>query len=347
MKKKSKPSINQLTPVKDVNQFLVDSEVFILAAGFEKRAIQFLKHANFKDNATAIFISYNNHTEGNSEVREEYLNLLKTKFSEENIEEIVLKNFEAKKLGNDVVASLGKVPGYKSGVAIDISGMPSFAMFAVLNAIREIRPYENQNVLYTAAREYRPTYSEYQEITAAIDLRSMGDFNKTMAKEMLENVTFSPFAGHRSNDGDTCLAIFAGYEPHRATGVLEEINPSLLLMIYADPLDESLKWREDLSRVLHKKFEDTRRCAVECVPSHDLQKSLDILRMYYDFLIDEFDFTIAPLCSKVQSLAVLLFWEQYREVKINFPVPIGYNPSNAPIGIGASFQLNLSGRVSL
>lgn len=155
------------------------------------------------------------------------------------------------------------------------------------------------------------------------------------------------FSGHRSKEGVSCLAVFAGYEVHRTAGVIDNINPSMLLLLYGKPGDEKLRWRLDLSRSLHRKFESTRRTAVEEVSTLHLNESIEVLELYYQYLFEDYDFTIAPVCSKMQVVATFLFWERYREVQLVFPLPIGYATELSPKGVGRTFITELEPRNSL
>jgi hypothetical protein len=163
---------------------------------------------------------------------------------------------------------------------------------------------------------------------------------------MSENLIFEPFSGYRSGGTKSCLALFAGYEAHRSTGVVDAINPTILLLMYGQPADGNLDWREGLSRRLHHKFEKTRQCAVEVVPTWDVNVCVSKLEEYYNFLIDDYDLTVSAICSKMQTVASFLFWERYPEVQVTFPLPIGYDPERCPRGVDATYVLELPGRLT-
>jgi len=46
-------------------------------------------------------------------------------------------------------------------------------------------------------------------------------------------------------------------------------------------------------------------------------------------------------------VAAYLFWERYGEVRLTFPIPIRYEPANAPQGAGETYQLFLDPRRTL
>ena len=118
--------------------------------------------------------------------------------------------------------------------------------------------------------------------------------------------------------------------------MVEETNPSLLLLLYGRPGDESLGWRLDLSRRLHRKF--------ETVSTLRFEETMAALERYYDYLIDDYDLALAPLGSKMQTVAAYLFWERYSETQLMFPTPIGYDPGRSPKGAGTTYATTLEPR---
>jgi len=133
----------------------------------------------------------------------------------------------------------------------------------------------------------------------------------------------------------------------RSSGVIDSINPSLLLLIYGKPAGPHLSWRLDLSRELHRKFETSRRTAIETVSTLDFNESLSILEDYYEYLFEDYDFTISPICSKMQVIGVYLFWERYKEVQLVFPMPVAYNLNRSPQGSSDTYITLLEPRDSL
>jgi len=241
---------------------------------------------------------------------------------------------------------LASLPRSVVRLGIDISGMPSYAACMALKATRFNRGQHPMTVLYTAARHYNPSYEQYRKLihTEGADIELLPD---TMALEMRETLILDSFSGYRSQNAKTCLAIMAGYEAHRSTGVVDTVNPSLLLLLYGNPGAPDLEWRLDLSRRLHAKFEKGRRTAETVVSTLRFKEALTALDTFYDKLIDDYDLVISPIGSKMQTLATYLFWERYPEVQLNFPLPIGYDPERRPTGIGLSYYVDIQPRQTL
>lgn len=322
-----------------------DLNVLVIATGFEDRAFHVLDKCKPSKDLLLVLIPFENDIPGNAATAEKYLERAREKFDQKRIEILPLKQSNIQDFVSDFSDLIRSLPSNADKFGIDISGMPSFLIFAILNSVRASRPYQSQRVIYTAAKEYTPTKDEYEYLKE----RQGEDIEyipKSMALEMADNLIFEPFAGYRSAGAKSCLALFAGYEAHRSTGVVDAINPTILLLMYGKPADEALSWREDLSRRLHYKFEKTRRCAVEEVPTWDVSACLAKLDEYYNFLIDDYDITVSAVCSKMQTIASFLFWERYPEAQITFPLPIGYDPERCPKGVDATYSLEVYGRLS-
>jgi len=335
----------ELCKINDLQTGLKHLDIFVFAAGFEDRAYQAFSSFEFASSAHAILICYENEVPGNQEVEEKYLDTAQRKFGSERTSRIVFEENKIAEFSRLLKSTLEKLPIDLVNIGVDVSGMPAYLVFSVLNIIRDFRPHNDQEVVYTSAISYIPTKAEYNSLK-----RKQGEdiefIPHPMALEMSENLTFEPFSGYRSGDSKSCLALFAGYEAHRSTGVVDAINPTILLLLYGKPGNSQLDWRLDLSQRLHRKFEKTRRCAVEVVSTREINGALAVLEEYYKYLIDDYDLTIAPVCSKMQTLASFVFWERYPEVQITFPIPIGYDPARRPLGVGETYGIRLPGRLS-
>lgn len=322
-------------------------DLLILAAGFEERAFHFLSNSTFNSKAWCVLIGFENDVPKNNEVYKKYKKEVDAKFESSNIFEVTLKANKLSKYESDLSSVLSTISEIAAGIVwVDISGMPTHIICSTLNVCRQLSSSNSQAVIYTSAKEYHPTEEEYNELK--VNNPSGIEFlPKSMAREMSEVLMLQSFSGHRSKEGVSCLAVFAGYEVHRTAGVIDNINPSMLLLLYGKPGDEKLRWRLDLSRSLHRKFESTRRTAVEEVSTLHLNESIEVLELYYQYLFEDYDFTIAPVCSKMQVVATFLFWERYREVQLVFPLPIGYATELSPKGVGRTFITELEPRNSL
>lgn len=302
---------------KELEKTLRELDVIIVAAGFEDRAFHVLASCPSSMAAHLILVVYENDIPGNDAIAQKFMSTANQKFDPGRVNILPLRQSRIREFIDEFAQIFRSLAPNYDKVGVDISGMPSYLIFAVLNHVRENRPYQNQKVLYTAAKDYTPTKEEYEGLKD-----KQGDdieyIPKSMALEMAENLVFEPFSGYRSAGTKSCLALFAGYEAHRSTGVVDAINPTLLLLMYGQPADEKLNWRLDLSRRLHHKFEKTRRCAIEEVPTWDIDACVAKLEEYYDVLIDDYDLTVSAICSKMQTVASFLFGSAILRCKLRF-----------------------------
>ena len=322
-------------------------DILVVAAGFEDRALQMLKTAEFAADACCIILKYRNRLRENEEAFAKYQELAHEKFGlkrtfiiETGLDDIDCFSARLSGLLNDLPRSL-----YRS--AIDVSGCTAYLICLVIKCLRERFPFGSQKVFYTSAKNYLPTSEEYEGMRAKAGGEDIKSLPRSMALEMSRNLVIDEFAGHRSRDARSCLVIFAGYEIHRSSGVIDAVNPALLLLLYGRPGSLGLEWRTELSRQLHRHFENTRRTAIEVVSTLDPLEALALLERYYAFLTDEYDLVISPICSKMNSVAAYLFWERYGEVQLTFPLPIGYDPKNGPTGVDTTYCLDLRPRKAL
>lgn len=330
----------------DTYEFAVGLDAFVVAAGFEERAFEVISKAGFRPGAMCILIHYVNDITGNEETFLRYKRVAEEKFGSSGVRIVELRVEDCSRFYRDLELSLASITPGARRFGIDVSGMTSYLSCLVLKCVRSSHPLERQTVIYTSARTYVPTYQEYLEL-----IEKQGEdieyLPRSMAQEMADNLILEQFSGHQSGDGRACLVIFAGYEIHRSSGMIEAINPSLLLLLHGNPGDETLSWRLDLAQRLHRKHEKGRRCATEVVSTLQVQESLDILERYYEFLTDDYDFVISPVCSKMHVVASYLFWEKYGEVQLTFPLPVGYNRDNRPLGVAKVYTLELPERSAL
>lgn len=295
---------------------------------------------HFKSGASCILIRYSNDADYFVRVFEKYYSIATEKFLIGDIYVVDLTASDPQRFNRDLSTAISNLPPHLRRIGIDVSGMASYLTCLVLKLVREHRSFEKQNIFYTSAFSYVPSEVDYRRLVE----NQSGDIEylpPSMALEMSENLILDDFSGHQSGEAKACLVVFAGYEVHRSSGTIDATNPSLLLLFYGRPGDSSLDWRLDLSRKLHAKFERGRRCGAEIVSTLQVQESIDKLEEYYNYIIDDHDLIISPICSKMHTVASYLFWERYGEVQLSFPLPIGYDPTNRPQGVAKIYSLEL------
>ena len=320
-------------------------DVLILAAGFEDRAFHVLSNGIFSPGCLCVLVRYRNVIGGLDQIASRFLSQAQEKFGPERVTVLDLSHQDPHGYEDALFSCLARTSPRLGLVGIDVSGMPAYCVCSTLKAVRDLHVSSEQLVFYSAAREYNPSHAEYLRLTSG-DRDEIELLPRSMALEMAEVLILRSFSGYRSHSARSCLAIFAGYEAHRANGMVEEVNPALLLLMYGRPGDERFAWRLDLSQRLHRKFERQRPTASEVVSTLEVKEALFVLDDYYDKLIDDYDLVVAPIGSKMNSVAAFLFWERYGETRIAFPIPIGYNVDYRPTGTSDCYVLRLPPRLN-
>lgn len=320
-------------------------DLIVVASGFEDRAFAFLDNVKISPAVKIVLIEFSNNLEINKRISKKFRAKAIEKVGQENVETVTFKKEKTADFARKFREKILQLSIGSSNTHIDISGMPTHLIFCVLNCVRSLQLYADQIIIYTSAKDYFPTHDEYIKISE----QQEGEIEylpKSMALEMAENLAFEPFSGYRNSDTNSCLILFAGYEAHRSTGVVEATNPTLILLVYGAPPAEEISWRTELSKRLHQKFENMMRCSTETISTQNISDTIDLLDEYYNFLIDDYDVTLAPLGSKLQTVGAYLYWERYPEIQINFPIPIGYDPTRCPTGVDVTYYASLPGRLS-
>lgn len=301
--------------------------LLILASGFEDRALTVLRSLRGDVPQRTILISFPEGTAENDAAAKEMGERISGTTSDH--ERITFDPYQPEPFITNLRDTLYRWgPDTFGEIWLDISGLPMHGICIVLALVRQ-RFSNPVRVLYTEANEYYPKRSE---TSIAADQPPAA-----LSKEMAANVIPSIFAGS-ATDSLTCLVVFAGYERHRVVGIVDELNPSKLVLVYGRPEREELDWRLGWSERLHRDLATMRPTSSEVVSTLDPLQSLTVLREYYDYLFEDHNFVIAPVCSKMQAVAASLFWERFRDVQLAFPVPVAYLPGRFSRGARSTFE---------
>jgi hypothetical protein len=291
--------------------------VLIVAAGFEARARRVLEMLGARSIRRAILVEYAEGIDENSENMRRMRATLSTVRATASVVRLTLDPRRPDDYLQALKTSLLTWrPDANGEVWVDVTALPMQGICATLAAIRGALPTLVVQVLYTEALEYFPTKDEVAKGEAPL---------AALSQEMSGNLIPKHFGGS-STAVSTCLIVFAGYEKHRSVGVVDELNPSRLVLVFGEPARSGLKWRLSWSKKLHDGLHEARPTASETVSTLNPLQSLRLLNSYYGFLFANHNIAVAPICSKMQCVASYLFWERYRDVQLVFPLPVTYLP---------------------
>jgi len=319
---------NNFPNIEDLSAHPKNDDLFICALGFEARCTGALrKLVQFSYKATnSIVLKYDIHQEDNEINLKELYDLL----NKITLHEIS----ECKYLTSDIPSSyheidliieeMKKKSCFKQ-ISVDISSFNTSAIFQILDKLFQSN-CEQIRIIYTESKEYYP-----KEIPSS----NNGEYLSAGIKEVL---TLPNFSGIFSPGYTPLLVIILGFEPIRARGILNIFQPSKKIGIFGVPSRHDLKWRLSLAKKMYQNFFEDQDIKKECSEFNYEEVYWTLEKIYNDFS-QKNNVTIAPLGSKMQALAVLLFLEKHPDVQLLISIPIKYDPRRYSEGVGKSYQI--------
>jgi hypothetical protein len=296
------------------------ADAFICAAGFESRADRVPLAAAIVKNP--IIVKFKNGPPEN----EKTFNKFTAKFAKlPGYDVCELDWARVERFEVDFERSLKKLQNITTGrIILDISALPNFAICVAVMKIRQVLPTANLILFYTEAEEYFPQKRDFERIKRAAKKQSADLFPEYLSSRAVSMFMPAMFSGVTLGHNDTCLLVYAGYEPHRTNCAIEATNPCKLVMIYGEPERPDLKWRLDLSKIMHVRADEQLKKTEAVSSTSNISDNLKLLLEYYDYLYDDHVICVCPINSKMQAVASALAWETYPDIQLNFPIPAEY-----------------------
>ena len=152
-------------------------------------------------------------------------------------------------------------------------------------------------------------------------------YKKYLQSAALKAIHILPEFGGNSRPGHhTCLIVHAGHEPNRIEGLVDDYAPSRLIVVYGKSPHEKFEWRTQLSKELHKDLFSKWHVREIEISTLQLDETLGTLETEFQIIREHYDVAITPMGSKMQALAVYLFWRRHPEIQLVFTTPIKFNP---------------------
>ena len=333
---------NKLAPKKSsattIAKIITKDDILITAAGFESRSAVVFDESINMELRNVIVMKYENELKENLEKYESIIN----KASDKNHCQLEVVNFSISKVHfmdtsiKKAVQNIGSRSA--STYYLDVSGMPTYVICLFMKVLRASKPLNKLIILYTEAEEYYPTEEEYINSAKKYGSLALEKLERYMSSEMSDNLILDCFSGYPISKDQTCLFLYCGYEVHRSKGVIDNINPNKLVAIYGKPGREDLNWRLRMSKEIHQGIVEEKVRAEEVASTLSVKENLKLLHQYYDILYDSHNICVAPICSKMQTVATYLLWEEFRDVQLLFPVPVEFHPKRYSRGAGSIYS---------
>lgn len=314
---------------------LQSDDFLVLCAGFEDRALAFLKNAVGQSNQfTVLLINYlplmdeNRGTEIHDICRA--VNV--------SCSDIIYDRQSPSGFGDSFLGALESVHGR---LYIDISGMSRLLIVQILVSLENRSlGFERITILYAEAAEYPPNEEEVQEALKKSDvdplysimLLSSGVFDVTVVPELLSI----------SLDGQqTRLVAFPSFNTDQLTALRTELQPARYSIIHGDPPALENKWRTDaIARLNH--IDNLKGEEIFTADTLDYRKTLDLLLEIYRLHGAMERILIAPTGSKMQAVAIGMFRAFVKDVQIVYPTPREFtSPKRHTLGTKKLYLLPL------
>jgi hypothetical protein len=318
---------------------LAETDVLVIAAGFEDRAFAFLHSALARGwQFRVILIDYLPH---NPENRIDATRAACAKCGL-SLEVITYNRENPKGFGDSLLASMGARPGR---TLIDISGMSRLLIVQTLVALcNSDESFQRSFVIYTEAADYPPTFEVAMEALIAAEENPVEPIH-FLASGVFEVTVLPELSAVGFASSPTRLIAFPSFDRVHLTALLTELQPAQLTVIEGQPPSASNHWRLGIIGKINEldRLQSQTGADREIASTLDYRETLDrLLRLYAKHGIRE-RIVLSPTGSKMQSVAVGLFRAWVRDVQIVYPTSSGFCPAKSyTVGIGQTHLLDLA-----
>lgn len=302
-----------LLPVERIK--LVSGDIFIACAGFEERAIEGIKklETSKQPDINIILIRYSPQIEENKS--EDFEAICESKGFPKTIADYDRKNPEG--FGFKIIAFLEKAQGR---VYVDISGMSRILIVQILVALGKLKgDFRGITVVYSEAENYPP---DQNTVRGIID-RTKDDSveTKSFISSGVFGVNIIPELSSFAMMGKpTRLVTFPSFDPLQLIALRNELQPTFFSFIHGIPHLDKDKWRNDSIKNLNHIGEIRNREEYDA-GTLDYQRTLDVLLNIYDKRNFLEKILIAPIGSKMQTVAVGILRAYLDDLQIVYPTP--------------------------
>ena len=306
----------------------ISSSLLICSGGFEDRTIAFLKRLN-KSKCLfeiSILLCYESQIENNEKnclfLKNRILKIIgeKPEIISVHADEPNHSFMKIKEKIDELALKLNNKTAF-----IDISGMTHLWATTTIHACLSCG-FET-TIIYTEAKWYFPLKRDENKLLQAWNEKESVIYEKYLQSAALKAIHILPeFGGNFRPGHKTCLIVFVGHEPNRIEGLVDDYAPARLIVLYGKSPHIEFNWRTKLSKELHKDLFSKWHVREIEISTLKLDETLATLEAEFQIIRENYDVAISPMGSKMQALAVYLFWRRHPEIQLVFTTPIKFNP---------------------
>jgi hypothetical protein len=317
-------SIQQSGPIKPISESRPD-DLFLACASYEPRSTSVVSQldTNYQTRFGRVYVN-KEFTSGSAGLRlNANLGTIKSKLSGSVSEVEVhlgswldpILQLEALLLATRIDDSTHDSP--VQHITIDVTTFNREALLCAIAIIRENYPLAVVRTLYVSPDKHGDWLSRGYRLVRSI----VG------------------FPGVQQPALPTALVVLSGFEPDRTQKIVEEYEPSKLLLGIGDPPTEP----SFLTRNLHDQSLMLARQDVEQFkfPANDMLACLSKLQSIVSELKDQYNIVLAPMSTKLSTLGAYLVAECNRDIQIAYCVPGEYNIDDYSSGTGRRYEQTL------
>jgi hypothetical protein len=300
------------------NLMLANDEVFILAAGFEDRVLNFpqlldsrsvgkdvllLEYLPFIANNRKDDIKIIIETKGFSLTEIEY-----NRYSPDDFD-FRLKNYFEKHNAKSI--------------CLDVSGLSRLAIMIIMDVVRE--KSLSLRILFTEAKEYAPSQEEFEEAKAKELQHLPTSFIHTGVYDVIHVQQLSSI---KMQNRATVLIVFDSFNEALCQALINRINPSMLVLINGRPPRKELEWREEATAYVHHRLREEWSSGTE---NENISTSTlyykdtyeQLKKLYWDYSSTH-RIILSPTGSKMQTIGCYLLRAIHSDIHIEYPTAHGF-----------------------
>ena len=226
-------------------------------------------------------------------------------------------------------------------VLLDITGCSRSAMLVLTSLIYDLGL--EFDILYTEAEEYYPTFSDYEELAEDSDQQhafirlNMFEESEVLHSSHCVVEGFEDFQGVMLPNYPYFLITFLPFKRGRLSAILQSVETTVRIFVRGQPVRDDLKWRGDAVDIPNADLIDEGK--VVDVETLNWRKTFEFLENQYLENDNRFkyNFVVAPLGSKMQTVGCCIFAKSYPEVRLVTSTPKRHFPNNYSIGARETF----------